>query len=108
MNPWIDVGLVVCCVAALVAAWPFVRNIALLLEQIEDEYITDEQRKLDIECFGRALDEGEAKAMDELAWLANREVDDDDLSEAEKQRYVELFDFLREERGLPIPFGVEI
>jgi len=116
MNPWIDVGLVVCCVAALVAAWPYMKNLALLLEQMETDvsdgkprgYITDEQRKLDIECFGRALDEGEAKAMDELAWLVNREVDDDDLSEAEKQRYVELYEFLREERELPIPFGVEI
>ena len=64
--------------------------------------------KLDVECFGRALDEDEAKAMDELAVLRMREVEDDDLSEADNQRYVELFDFLRNERDLPIPFGVEI
>lgn len=61
-----------------------------------------------VECFGRTLDEDEAKAMDELAVLRGREVEHDDLSEAEKQRYVELFEFLREERELPIPFGVEI
>lgn len=64
--------------------------------------------KLDVECFGRTLDEDEAKSMDELAVLRGREVEHDDLSEAEKQRYVELFEFLREERELPIPFGVEI
>jgi hypothetical protein len=64
--------------------------------------------KLDVECFGRVLDEDEAKAMDELAVLRGREVEHDDLSEAENQRYVELFEFLREERRLPIPFGVEI
>ncbi len=39
MNPWIDVGLVVCCVAAIVAAWPYMKNLALLLEQMEDEAI---------------------------------------------------------------------
>ena len=39
MNPMIDFALFMVCVAALAAAWPFVRNIALLLEQIEDEYI---------------------------------------------------------------------
>ena len=68
----------------------------------------DEIRKWDIEVFGRVLDEDEAKAMDELADLRRREVDYDDLSEADNKRYVELFEFLREERELPIPFGVEI
>ena len=63
---------------------------------------------LDVECFGRVLDEDEAKAMDELAVLRGREVEHDDLSEADNKRYVELFEFLRKERGLPIPFGVEI
>jgi len=61
-----------------------------------------------VECFGRALDEDEAKAMDELAVLRRREVDHDDLSDEDNKRYVELFGFLRNERDLPIPFGVEI
>ena len=39
MNPWIDVGLVVCCVAAIAAAWPYMKNLALLLEQMEEEAI---------------------------------------------------------------------
>ena len=63
---------------------------------------------LDVECFGRVLNENEANAMDELAVLRCREVEYDDLSEAENKRYVELYYFLTEERGLPIPFGVEI
>mgnify|MGYP003662537314 CR=1 FL=1 len=39
MNPLIDIGLIVCCVAAVVAAWPFIRDLALLLDECEADYI---------------------------------------------------------------------
>ncbi len=39
MNPMIDFGLFMVCVAAVVAAWPFVKEIALILEQLENEHI---------------------------------------------------------------------
>jgi hypothetical protein len=39
MSPWIDIGLVVCCVAAVAASWPYMKNLALLLEQMEGECI---------------------------------------------------------------------
>ena len=63
---------------------------------------------MDVEIFGRVLDEDEATAMDELALLRRQEVDQGNLSDAENKRYCELFEFLSSERGLPIPFGIEI
>tara|TARA_A100001035_G_C27543874_1_gene390924 strand:- start:214 stop:351 length:138 start_codon:yes stop_codon:yes gene_type:complete len=39
MNPMIDFGLFMVCVAALAAAWPFLKEIALILEQWENEHI---------------------------------------------------------------------
>ncbi len=39
MNPMIDFGLFMVCVAAVVAAWPFIRDLALLLDEWEAEYI---------------------------------------------------------------------
>jgi hypothetical protein len=39
MNPLIDIGLIVCCVAALVVGWPFLRDLALLLDECEADYI---------------------------------------------------------------------
>ena len=39
MNPMIDLGLFMVCVAALAVAWPFVKEIALILEQLENEHI---------------------------------------------------------------------
>lgn len=39
MNPWIDVGLMLVGVAALVAVWPCVVNLARLLDEWEDERI---------------------------------------------------------------------
>ena len=45
MNPWIDIGLVVCCVAAIAVAWPYMKNLALLLEQMEGECIARQLAK---------------------------------------------------------------
>jgi hypothetical protein len=39
MNPWIDVGWVVVVGAALALLWPYVKQSALLLEQMEREHI---------------------------------------------------------------------
>lgn len=39
MNPLIDLALFMVAVTALVLAWPYLKNLALLLEQIENEYI---------------------------------------------------------------------
>ncbi len=39
MNPLIDIGLIVCCVAALVVGWPFLRDLAILIDEWEADYI---------------------------------------------------------------------
>ena len=39
MNPMIDFALFMVAVTALALMWPYLKNIALLLEQIEDEHI---------------------------------------------------------------------
>ncbi len=42
MNPMIDLALFMVAVTALALMWPYLKNIALLLEQIEDEYIAQQ------------------------------------------------------------------
>lgn len=39
MNVWIDIGLWVGVVALLFAAWPFLVELGLILEEIENEAI---------------------------------------------------------------------
>ena len=39
MNPMIDVGLVLVCGAAIAVSWPYMKNLVLLLEQMEGECI---------------------------------------------------------------------
>jgi len=84
----------------------------------EDDFCSDDdvgvcrwcsgEEEKDIEIFGRSLNKDEADAMDELAILRSREADQNNLSDTDNKRYVELFEFLSVQRGLPIPFGVEI
>ena len=61
MNPWIDVGLIVGCVAAVAAAWPFLRDFAAALQDAEDEYIArqlEEQRAWDDSREDRDIHKG--------------------------------------------------
>ena len=39
MTPMIDIGLVLVCVAAIAVAWPYMKNLARLMDELEDEYI---------------------------------------------------------------------
>ena len=39
MNPLIDIGLWLCIVGATVAAWPFLKDLAITLQEMEDEHI---------------------------------------------------------------------
>lgn len=39
MNPMIDLALFMAAVTALALMWPFARNLARLMDELEDEYI---------------------------------------------------------------------
>jgi hypothetical protein len=39
MNPMIDLAMIMVVVTALALLWPYLRDAALLLEQMENEYI---------------------------------------------------------------------
>lgn len=45
LNPWIDVGLWMVAVGAVFAAWPFVRELGVIFDEIEDEAIRKQIEK---------------------------------------------------------------
>lgn len=53
MNPLIDIGLIVCCVSAVVVGWPFLRDLALLLDECEADYIHRQIREREIKGVDR-------------------------------------------------------